>query len=95
MEGSERADRLAREGSATSSCGSEPLKPTPHSVCVRAMKDWVRSEFANHWSAYDGARREIGQGIYVNSLVSDLKFSFQFLGQSNVIITIVIILQIH
>jgi len=54
VEGNEKADELARKGSAALSCGPEPIIPIPHSACVNAIRCWVRTEFVNHWSAYEG-----------------------------------------
>ena len=54
VEGNEMADELARQGSASVSNDPEPVIPIPNSLCNRAMRDWIRSECAKHWSAYGG-----------------------------------------
>lgn len=54
IEGNEKADELARLGSAASVFGPEPQIPIPQSLCVRALRKWVRSEHDKRWTAYEG-----------------------------------------
>ena len=45
-------DAQARLGSASPSYDPEPIIPIPHSLCEKAIREWLRSESANQWSAY-------------------------------------------
>lgn len=54
VEGNERADELAKIGSSTQACGPEPQIPIPQSLCVRALKEWVRDKHAERWVTYEG-----------------------------------------
>jgi len=54
VDGNERADELARQGSASANEGPEPHIPIPHYACEKAVEDWVRAESAKSWSAYSG-----------------------------------------
>ena len=52
IEGNEKADELARQGSAAVSYGPEPFIPIPQSLCDKALRKWTRSELARHWKDY-------------------------------------------
>jgi len=54
VEGNERADELARLGSASTVYGPEPFIPIPQSLCNAALNDWMRTEHKRLWSSYPG-----------------------------------------
>lgn len=54
VEGNEKADEMARIGSASHPCGPEPQIPIPQSLCVRALKDLVKAKHVERWKAYEG-----------------------------------------
>ena len=49
VEGNERADQLAREGSSKPPYGPEPLVPVPYSSLKRIVGDWISSEHNKDW----------------------------------------------
>lgn len=56
VEGNELADEMARTGSSSLACGPDPQIPIPQSLCVRALKDWVKVKHAERWGEYEGGR---------------------------------------
>lgn len=54
VEGNERADEMARVGSSTLAYGPDPQIPIPQSLCVRALKDWLKGKHAERWTEYAG-----------------------------------------
>ena len=49
-----QGNEIARQGSASSTYGPEPIVPTPNSLCIKALRDWTSSEFTRHWNSYEG-----------------------------------------
>ena len=54
VEGIERADELAKQGSSTPGIGPEPSIPISKKLCDGIVKDWLRSEHAQRWGNYKG-----------------------------------------
>lgn len=54
VDGNEKADELAKAGSAGTETRPEPCIPIPQSLCAKAVKDWVRAEHVKRWTAYEG-----------------------------------------
>lgn len=50
----EKADELARTGSLSIANEPDLFIPIPQLLCDKAVRDWIKSEFAKYWAAYGG-----------------------------------------
>ena len=55
--GNERADALARQGSASQAIGPEPLLPISLALAKTQVDETVQREFISHWRNTDGCRQ--------------------------------------